>query len=60
MRTSSQKAQNWDLWKILLEEVEKHDVQFKWIKGHTGHIENELCDELATLAMKRDDLLLDA
>lgn len=59
MRTWSQKAQNWDLWKILLEEVEKHDVKFEWIKGHTGHVENELCDELATLAMQRDDLLID-
>jgi ribonuclease HI len=35
-------------------------VSFTWIKGHTGHIENELCDELATLAMRRSDLLLDA
>jgi len=58
-RTGSQKAQNWDLWKILLEEVAKHDVTFKWIKGHNGHLENEICDQLATLAMKRDDLLID-
>lgn len=58
-RTGSQKAQNWDLWKILLEEYEKHEVSFNWIKGHNGHIENELCDELATLAMQRNDLLLD-
>jgi ribonuclease HI len=58
-RTGSQKAQNWDLWKILLEESEKHEVSFNWIKGHNGHIENELCDELATLAMQRSDLLVD-
>jgi len=58
-RTGTQKAQNWDLWEILLREVEKHDVKFEWIKWHTGHIENELCDQLATHAMKRDDLLID-
>lgn len=58
-RTRSQKAQNWDLWAILLEESEKHSVSFNWIKGHNGHRENELCDELATLAMQRSDLLVD-
>jgi len=58
-RTWSQKAQNWDLWKILLEESEKHEVSFNWIKWHNGHIENELCDELATLAMKKKSLLVD-
>lgn len=59
LKADKKKAQNWDLWEILLEEVEKHDVSFEWIKWHTGHIQNELCDELATLAMKRDDLLVD-
>ena len=58
-RTGTQKAQNWDLWEILLLEAEKHDVHFAWIKWHTGHIENEFCDELATLAMQRKDLLVD-
>lgn len=59
MRTWSQKAQNWDLWEILLSEVEKHDVKFQWIKWHSGHLENEICDELATLAMQKNDLLID-
>ncbi len=58
-RTKSQKAQNWDLWEVLLAEIEKHSVTFEWIKWHTGHFENEICDELATLAMKRNDLLED-
>lgn len=60
IRTGSQKAQNWDLWEILLAEIQKHTVTFQWIKWHTGHFENELCDELATLAMRRNDLLLDS
>ena len=58
-RTGSQKAVNWDLWEILLQELERHSVEFDWIKGHNGHIENELCDQMATLAMKRNDLLED-
>lgn len=58
-RTGNKKAINHDLWAILLEESEKHEVSFNWIKGHNGHVENELCDELATLAMQRDDLLVD-
>lgn len=58
-RTGSQKAINYDLWEILLDLAEKHQVEYEWIKGHNGHLENELCDELATLAMNRDDLLID-
>lgn len=58
-RIGSHKAQNWDLWEILLQELDKHEVEWEWIKGHNGHFENELCDELATLAMKRDNLLID-
>ncbi len=59
MRTKSDKAVNYDLWEKLLVEVEKHDVWFTWVKWHNGHIENERCDELATQAMKMDDLLVD-
>jgi len=59
MRTKSERAVNHDLWAILLELSEQHEVDFEWIKWHSGHLENELCDELATLAMKRGDLLTD-
>lgn len=59
MRTSSEKAVNHDLWEILLYLIEKHEVNFNWIKWHSWHVENEFCDELATLAMQRDDLLVD-
>jgi ribonuclease HI len=47
MRTRNEPAENYDLWKKLLELTEKHDVIFEWIKGHAGHDENERCDELA-------------
>jgi len=52
-------ATNSDLWGQLLDVLEKHEVNFYWVKGHNGHLENERCDELATLAMKRKELLID-
>ncbi len=58
-RNKSEKAINHDLWDILLDLVEKHNVKFYWVKGHNWHIENERCDELATLSMKKDNLLDD-
>lgn len=59
MRTKSQKAINYDLWEQLLILVDKHNVQFTWVKWHNWHIENERCDELATQAMWENNLLVD-
>ena len=39
---------NADLWEKLSVLLEKHHVDFVWIKGHAGHIYNERCDKLAT------------
>ena len=36
-----------DLWKRLDEAVKKHDVDWHWVKGHSGHPENERVDDLA-------------
>ncbi len=41
---------NADLWKRFLILYPKNHINFKWIKGHAGHKENERCDELATMA----------
>jgi ribonuclease HI len=41
---------NADLWKRFLEIYPKHNVKFKWIRGHNNHPENERCDELAVAA----------
>ena len=38
---------NRDLWAVLAKQVDRHDVTFKWIKGHSGHEYNELADRLA-------------
>lgn len=47
-KTSAKKpVKNEDLWRELDEEVTKHDVQWHWVKGHSGHRENEIADQLA-------------
>ena len=38
---------NVDLWEQLLPLLERHRVEFVWVKGHQGHPENERCDRLA-------------
>ncbi|BGI50925.1 MAG: ribonuclease HI [Arsenophonus endosymbiont of Ceratovacuna japonica] len=38
---------NVDLWKRLDIAISKHKIQWRWVKGHTGYIENEICDKLA-------------
>lgn len=38
---------NKDLWELLLTLTKPHTVQWKWVRGHAGHVENERCDELA-------------
>ncbi len=50
---------NPDLWKRFLEVYRKHEVDFKWIKGHNNHLQNERCDVLATSAYSNGDILID-
>tara|TARA_B100000780_G_scaffold96217_1_gene67106 strand:- start:779 stop:1255 length:477 start_codon:yes stop_codon:yes gene_type:complete len=50
---------NPDLWKRFLKIYRKHNVKFKWVKGHNNHPENERCDALAVNAAKRPDLPMD-
>ena len=40
-------VKNVDLWKLLDAAQEKHEVTWHWVKGHSGHPENERCDDLA-------------
>ena len=44
------KVKNPDLWQRLLPLLKAHNVSFNWIKGHSGHPENERCDALAVAA----------
>ncbi len=43
-------VKNDDLWKQLDELLARHEVEFTLVRGHTGHPENERCDELAVAA----------
>ena len=40
-------VKNADLWRALDELAAKHDIEWHWVKGHSGHRENELADALA-------------
>ncbi len=55
-RSNKERALNVDLWQTLLQLIEKHDVKFKWVKGHAENVENERCDFLAVQASKSDKL----
>ena len=45
--SKGEKALNPDLWDKMLDLCGKHEVTFKWVKGHSGNKENERCDSLA-------------
>ena len=51
---------NSDLWKRFLKIYRKHQVDFKWIKGHNNHPQNERCDVLAVMASGLETLSVDA
>lgn len=46
-KSDKKPALNVDLWEELLSLLEKHEVEFIWVKGHNGHKYNEICDALA-------------
>lgn len=45
-------VKNADLWQLLDVEARRHEVQWHWVKGHAGHPENELADQLANAAIE--------
>ncbi len=45
-------VKNQDLWMELDAQVARHDTQWKWVKGHADHPDNNRCDELAVIASK--------
>ncbi len=55
-RNKTDKAMNPDLWEKLLDLCDKHQVEFYWVRGHSGNIENERCDKLAVKASQKLDL----
>lgn len=56
-KTSARKpVKNKDLWQLLDEACKRHEIDWNWVRGHTGHEGNERADALANLGI---DQLLD-
>lgn len=60
MRNKTDKAVNPDLWEQLLQLCKQHKVEFIWVRGHAGNVENERCDQLAVAAAQQPNLPVDA
>lgn len=52
--TSKKPVENIDLWKRLDAVVARHTVKWEWVKGHSGHPENEFVDQLARDAVPQE------
>ena len=48
INASRKPVRNEDLWHDLIEAEQRHTVQWHWVKGHSGHAENERADRLAS------------
>ncbi len=60
-KTAAKKpVKNADLWQQLDDAVNRHQVRWHWVKGHSGHSENERCDDLAREAAESSNLLEDS
>lgn len=52
-RTANRKdVKNVDLWKLLDEQAQRHSVTWQWVKGHSGHPENDRVDQAARDAVQ--------
>jgi len=60
MRTKTDKALNVDLWIRLTALLNMHEVEFKWVKGHSSNPLNNRCDELARQAAAGENFLVDS
>lgn len=50
-RTADKKpVKNQELWERLYEATQRHEIEWKWVRGHAGHEQNERVDQLATAA----------
>lgn len=56
MRNHTNKAENADLWELLLPLCEEYRVDFRWVRGHAGSPDNERCDQLAMQAAQQPGL----
>lgn len=54
-KSDNKPVKNIDLWQMLDKLAERHQITWHWVRGHNGHIENELADALANQAI--DEML---
>lgn len=50
LTSAKEPVKNVDLWKRLDAATATHEIDWKWVKGHAGHVDNERCDTLARKA----------
>jgi ribonuclease HI len=55
MTSDKKPVKNVDLWKILDEAAQRHQVSWHWVKGHAGHPENERADALANKGITKEE-----
>lgn len=53
LTASKQPVKNVDLWQRLEQAAGMHQIDWRWVKGHNGHVENERVDALARLAIEQ-------
>jgi len=51
VNSAKKPVKNKDLWLVLDEMLGNHEIEWNWVKGHSGHTENERVDELANLGI---------
>lgn len=54
-KADKKQVKNADLWQALDHEASRHQISWHWVKGHSGHPENEMADSIANQAI--DELL---
>lgn len=52
LTSARQPVKNADLWRRLDAAASRHEVEWHWVKGHAGHVENERADRLAALGLQ--------
>lgn len=57
--STGQPVKNQDLWLKIISVSSKHKMDWRWVRGHAGNVENERCDELANMAVAAPGLVED-
>lgn len=59
IKSDKKPVKNIDLWKRMIKVTQDHSIDFQWLRGHTGHEENERCDVLAKEGAQGENLPAD-